>query len=73
MNESHRRALESVMSSALSFVRGDIIDGVRHAADALLEIYPADAAKQVIDDAAVRRANIAYYAAEAAKFGPEKP
>lgn len=73
MNDSYMRAAGSLVNAAAAFFRGDVVDGARHAADALVEIYPADAAKQVIDDAAVRRANIAYFAAEAAKFGPEKP
>lgn len=46
------------------------IDAARLAADLLLTLVPAPAAKQLIDDAAVRRANAAYAVAEAVKFGP---
>jgi len=73
MNESYLKAAISLVAAVAAALRGDPVDAARNAADALLEVYPVDAAKQVIDDASVRRANIAYFIEETAKFGPEKP
>lgn len=47
----------------------EILDAARLAADVLLKLVPHDHAKQLLDDAAVRRANQIADAAEALKFG----
>lgn len=49
----------------------DYLDTARKLADALLDLVPHDVAKQMLSDAAVRRANAIADAAEAAKFGKE--
>lgn len=49
---------------------GDIVlEAARIAADLLLALLPAEDAKKLIDEAAVKRANAAADAAEAIKFG----
>lgn len=46
-----------------------ILDIARGLIDLLLSIVPAPVAKQMLDEAAIRRANAIADAAEAAKFG----
>jgi hypothetical protein len=46
-----------------------IIDTVRSLLDLILTLVPKETAAQLLDDAAVRRANAIANAAEAAKFG----
>ncbi len=46
------------------------IAAARLAADLLLVLVPADQAQELLDEAAVRRANLAADAAELLKFGP---
>lgn len=48
---------------------GVILDTVRALLDVILSLVPHDTAKQMLDDAAVRRANTVADAAELAKFG----
>lgn len=45
-----------------------VINVVRALVDVILALVPPDVAKQVVDDAAVRRAHAMADAAEAAKF-----
>jgi hypothetical protein len=47
----------------------DVISIVRRILDVILDLVPVDVARQILDDAAVRRANAIADAAEAAKFG----
>ncbi len=47
----------------------DAIDAARIAADLLLTLVPAPVARQLLDDAAVRRATAIADGAEALKFG----
>ncbi len=49
------------------------IDLARKLIGLALDIVPADAAKQLVDDEAVRRANAVANLAEDLKFGLEKP
>lgn len=49
------------------------IDLARKLIALALDIVPAEAAKQLIDDEAVRRANAIADLAETAKFGLERP
>jgi hypothetical protein len=51
----------------------DIIDIARIAVDLLLRLVPATVARQMLDDAEVRRANAIADLAERAKFGPGDP
>ncbi len=50
----------------------DYLETGRKLADLLLDLVPHDVAKQLLDDAAVRRANAIANAAELAKFGDTK-
>ncbi len=47
-----------------------VLDLVRSLLDLILGLVPAPVARQLLDDAAVKRANAIADAAEAAKFGP---
>lgn len=50
-------------------VAGRPLDAVRSLADAALEIVPTETARQVLDEAAIRRANARADEAERLKFG----
>ena len=73
MNDALVRAAVALGNAGLAALRGDIIGAVRYAAEAGLELVPASAFHQVIDDAAVRRANARADLEEDLKFGPEQP
>ncbi len=47
----------------------EYLDAARIAVDLLLMLVPHDKAKELLDDAAVKRANAAADAAESVKFG----
>ena len=50
-----------------------VIDTVRALVDLILSLVPHEVAKQMLDDAAVRRQNAIADAAELAKFPGEQP
>ncbi len=70
--DSAARAVGHALDAIVAFAQGRTIDGVRSLAEGTLEMMPADAVHQVIDDAAVRRANAVADDAALAKFGPAK-
>lgn len=67
--EEALRAAAHAAQAVMAAHDGRPVDAARHAIDAALELVPADEAKDILDAAAVRRANAIADAAEAAKFG----
>lgn len=51
----------------------DYLETARKLADVLLDLVPAPVARQMLDDAAVRRANAIADVAQFAKFGDDEP
>lgn len=52
-------------------IAGAILDGARALVSQLLDLVDVEQARALLDDEAVRRANLAADAAELAKFGPD--
>lgn len=67
--EKYASAAKHAVDAVVSFVRGNHADGVRSLIEGALDVYPAEAVKHVVDDAAVRRANAVADAIENARFG----
>lgn len=63
------KAAASAAQSVMAAQDGRYVDAARHAIDAALELVPAEEAQKLLDEAAIRRANLAADFAEAAKFG----
>ena len=49
-----------------------VLEAARFAVDTLLDLVPVDVARQLLDEQAVKRANVVADAAEIAKFGTDK-
>lgn len=67
------KALQVGYSAAQAIVaakNGDALGAAAHAVDALLELVPADQAKQLLDERAVARAEAFREALNVEKFGP---
>jgi hypothetical protein len=50
---------------------GKVLEWARVLLDLVLDLVPAPVARQLLDEAAVKRANAVADAAEAVKFGPK--
>ncbi len=61
------KALEALLAGA----DGDALGAAAHVADALLELVPAAVARQVVDQAAIRRANRIADIHQADRFGKD--
>jgi len=72
MTESQKSAAGHALEGAFAVADGKYIDAARHFAEAALDLVPTTVFRQIIDDAAARRANAIALEAENAKFGPEK-
>jgi hypothetical protein len=51
---------------------GKVLEWARVLLDLVLDLVPPPVARQLLDEAAVKRANAVADAAELAKFGPER-
>ena len=64
--------LEAMFQAAQSIIaakRGDYLEAAGHAANAALELVPAEDARKILDEAIFRRVNAEAEAAEKLKFG----
>lgn len=69
MTDSYWRAASHLTESLGHALRGDAINAVRAGVQAALDLVPVHVARQMLDDEAVRRANMIADLAELAKFG----
>ena len=67
--EEALRAAAAAAQSVMAAHDGRYVDAARHAIDAALELVPHEEAAKLLDEAAIRRANLAADVAEQAKFG----
>lgn len=56
---------------AVSIERAILVEGARALASQLLDLVSVERARELLDEEAVRRANLAADVAELAKFGPD--
>lgn len=73
MTPTMQNAIDHALKAIEAAVMMRPVDAARHVAEALISLVTPDAAKQLIDDAAVRRANAIADEAEASKFGAGDP
>lgn len=55
----------------MSIERAILVEGARALASQLLDLVSVERARELLDEEAVRRANLAADVAELAKFGPD--
>lgn len=72
MTNHQKRISDALVDAAYEIVGGQYLSASVHLAEALLELVGGPAAKQAIDAAAARRANLVAVAAEDAKFGRDQ-
>lgn len=69
MTDDQKKAAMSALEATIAMAQGRHVDAARHLAEGALELVTPDVARQLINDAAVKRSNEFAVELERKKFG----